>query len=75
MSDAATNPPGRVDGESDWEDQDLLTLDLAAERLTEEIEVLERDIAEAPDDLDLTDARLRLERLVDARTRMTKRSR
>ena len=27
----------RVDGESDWEDQDLLTLDLAAERLTEEI--------------------------------------
>jgi hypothetical protein len=62
----------RVDGESDWADQDLLTLDLAAERLTEEIEVLERDIAEAPGDIDLTDARLRLERLVDARTRMTK---
>jgi hypothetical protein len=65
----------RVDGESDWQDQDLLTLDLAAERLTEEIEGLERDIAEAPDDIDLTDARLRLERLVDARTRMTKRPR
>jgi hypothetical protein len=65
----------RVDGESDWEDQDLLTLDLAAERLTEEIVVLEAEIAGAPDDLDLTDARLRLERLVDARARMTARSR
>jgi hypothetical protein len=65
----------RVDGESDWEDQDLLTLDLAADRLTEEIEGLERDIAEAPGDIDLTDARQRLERLVDARTRMTKRPR
>ena len=65
----------RVDGESDWADQDLLTLDLAAARLSEEIEVLERDIAEAPDDIDLTDARLRLERLVDARARMTRRLR
>ena len=65
----------RVDGKSDWEDQDLLTLDLAAERLTEEIVVLEEEIATAPDDVDLTDARLRLERLVDARTRFTKRSR
>jgi hypothetical protein len=64
----------RVDGESDWADQDILTLDLAAERLREEIEVLERDIADAPGDLDLTDARLRLERLVDARLRMTKRA-
>jgi hypothetical protein len=69
------NDEGRVDGESDWEDQDLLTLDLAAGRLTEEIEVLERDIARAPGDIDLTDARLRLERLVDARRRMAKRSR
>jgi len=75
MNDAATDPPGRVDGESDWGDQDILTLDLAADRLTEEIEVLERDIADAPGDLDLTDAKLRLERLVDARTRMTKRAR
>ena len=65
----------RCDGESDWADQDLLTLDLAAERLSEEIVVLERDIADAPADLDLTDARLRLERLVDARARMTKRAR
>ena len=65
----------RVDGESDWEDQDLLTLDLAAERLTEEIVVLEEQIATAPGDVDLTDAKLRLERLVDARTRFTKRSR
>jgi hypothetical protein len=71
MSDDAE----RCDGESDWADQDLLTLDLAADRLTEEIEGLERDIADAPDDLDLTDAKLRLERLVDARTRMTKRPR
>ena len=65
----------RVDGESDWEDQDLLTLDLAAERLTEEIVVLEEQIAAAPGDVDLTDAKLRLERLVDARARFTKRSR
>ena len=65
----------RVDGESDWEDQDLLTLDLAAERLTEEIVVLEGDIAAASNDIDLTDAKVRLERLVDARTRMTKRRR
>ena len=65
----------RVDGESDWEDQDLLTLDLAAERLTEEIVVLEEQIATAPGDVDLTDAKLRLERLVDARTRFTKRAR
>jgi hypothetical protein len=71
MSDDAQ----RDDGESDWSDQDLLTLDLAAERLTEEIEVLERDIADAPADIDLTDARLRLKRLVDARARMTKRAR
>ena len=75
MNDAGTDPTGRVDGESDWADQDILTLDLAADRLTEEIEVLERDIADAPGDLDLTDAKLRLERLVDARTRMTKRAR
>ena len=65
----------RVDGESDWEDQDLLTLDLAAERLTEEIVVLEEQIAAAPGDVDLTDAKLRLERLVDARARFTKRLR
>ena len=65
----------RVDGESDWEDQDLLTLDLAAERLTEEIVVLEEQIAAAPDDVDLTDAKVRLERLVDARARFTKRAR
>jgi hypothetical protein len=65
----------RVDGESDWEDQDLLTLDLAAERLTEEIVVLEQQIAAAPGDVDLTDAELRLERLVDARARFTKRPR
>ena len=62
----------RVDGESDWEDQDLLTLDLAAERLTEEIVVLEGEIAAASNDIDLTDAKVRLERLVDARARMTK---
>jgi hypothetical protein len=65
----------RVDGASDWEDQDLLTLDLAAERLTEEIVVLEEHIAAALGDVDLTDAKLRLERLVDARARFTKRLR
>ena len=62
----------RVDGESDWEDQDLLTRDLAADRLTEEIVVLEEEIAASPPDLDLTDRRLRLERLVAARNRLTK---
>jgi hypothetical protein len=60
----------RVDGESDWEDQDLLTRDLAADRLTEEIVLLEEEIAAAPGEIDLTDAQLRLERLVDARTRL-----
>ena len=62
----------RVDGKSDWEDQDLLTRDLAAERLTEEIVIVEAQIADAPADLDLTDAKLRLERLIDARARLTK---
>ena len=65
----------RVDGESDWEDQDLLTRDLAAERLTEVIGSLEEEIAAAPADIDLTDAKLRLVRLVEARTRLTKGSR
>jgi hypothetical protein len=68
MSD---NDEVRIDGESDWEDQDLLTRDLAAERLTEEIVLLESEIAAASGDIDLTDARLRLERLVDARARLT----
>jgi hypothetical protein len=62
----------RVDGKSDWEDQDLLTRDLAADRLTEEIVIVEAEIAAAPADIDLTDAKLRLERLVAARTRLTK---
>jgi hypothetical protein len=65
----------RVDGESDWEDQDLLTRDLAAERLTEVIVILEEEIAAAPADIDLSDAKLRLERLVAARSRLTKESR
>jgi len=65
----------RCDGESDWEDQDLLTLDLAAERLDEEIVVLTDEIAAAADDIDLTDARLRLVRLVEARARIGDRRR
>jgi hypothetical protein len=68
MSD---NDEVRIDGESDWEDQDLLTRDLAAERLTDEIVLLESEIAAASGGIDLTDARLRLERLVDARARLT----
>jgi hypothetical protein len=62
----------RVDGKSDWEDQDLLTRDLAADRLTEEIVIVEAEIAAAPADIDLTDAKLRLERLVAARSRLSK---
>ena len=58
-------------GKSDWEDQDLLTKDLAADRLTEEIVIIEDEIAAAPPDLDLTDRKLRLERLVAARRRLT----
>ena len=60
-------------GESDWEDQDLLTVDLAAERLSEEIVVLEDEIANAPDDIDLTDTKLRLERLIEAKARFERR--
>lgn len=63
------------DGESDWEDQDILTLDLAAERLSMEIQRLERQIAEAPGDIDLTDSKLRLERLVETRARLGNRRR
>lgn len=65
----------RVDGESDWEDQDLLTRDLAADRLTEVIVSLEEEIAAATADIDLRDVKLRLERLVEARSRLTKGSR
>ena len=59
--------------QSDWEEQDLLTIDLAAERLEEEIVVLTDEIAAAPADLDLTDRKLRLERLVEARDRFRSR--
>ncbi len=62
-----------MNGASDWEDQDLLTIDLAAERLEEEIVVLTEEIAAAPADLDLTDRKLRLERLVEARQRFRNR--
>ena len=62
-------------GKSDWEDQDLLTKDLAADRLTEEIVILENEIAAAPPDLDLTDRKLRLERLVAARSRLSQETR
>ena len=62
-----------MNGASDWEDQDLLTMDLAAERLEEEIVVLTEEIAAAPADLDLTDRKLRLVRLVEARQRFRNR--
>jgi LPS O-antigen subunit length determinant protein (WzzB/FepE family) len=68
----SVNENERVDGKSDWEDQDLLTKDLAADRLTEEIVILEDEIAAAPPELDLTDRKLRLERLVAARSRLSK---
>ena len=67
-------PPEHDDAaQSDWEEQDLLTIDLAAERLEEEIVVLTGEIAAAPADLDLTDRRLRLDRLVEARDRFRRR--
>jgi hypothetical protein len=65
----------RIDGESDWEDQDLLTRDLAADRLTEVIVSLEEEIAAAPADIDLSNARLRLERLIETRDRLARGSR
>ena len=65
--------PGHDAEKSDWEEQDLLTIDLAAERLEEEIVVLTDEIAAAPAELDLTDRRLRLERLVEARDRLRRR--
>ena len=57
-------------GKSDWEDQDLLTRDLAAERLTEVIVDLEQEIAAAPADVDLSDTKLRLERLIETRAKL-----
>ena len=59
--------------ESDWNDQDLLTVDLAAQRLFEEIDQVRRQIAEAgpgPDDAAaVTAAKQRLELLVAASRR------
>jgi hypothetical protein len=66
-------PELQPEGASDWEEQDLLTLDLAAERLDEEIVMLEGRIAAASGDIDLTDTKLRLERLVEARARLANR--
>jgi hypothetical protein len=68
-------PELQPEGASDWEEQDLLTLDLAAERLDEEIVMLEGQIAAASGDIDLTDTKLRLERLVEARARLANRRR
>lgn len=72
-------------GESDWDDQDLLTIDLANERLDEEIAALERLIAERGDDspgsgvspgsIDISDTRARLELLIEARSRLRQRQR
>lgn len=60
-------------GVSDWEDQDLLTVDLAAERLSQEIEALRRLIA-GDTGGDLTAARARLEQLIEASDRLNQRS-
>jgi hypothetical protein len=68
-------PELQPEGASDWAEQDLLTLDLAAERLDEEIVMLEGQIAAASGDIDLTDTKLRLERLVEARARLANRRR
>jgi len=62
-------------GKSDWEDQDLLTRDLAADRLTEVIVSLEAEIAAAPADIDMSATKPRLERLIETRTRLRKGSR
>lgn len=62
-----------VEGESDWHDQDLLTVDLAVERLQEEIDAVEAQIAELEqrgDADELAAARSRRSALVDSRDRI-----
>lgn len=53
-------------GASDWEEQDLLTVDLAAQRLFHEIDRLRREIAAAGSEVDMTEAKARLDQLVAA---------
>ena len=58
-------------GVSDWEEQDLLTIDLAAGRLAAEIESLRRQMADhAGSEIDLTDTKARLELLEAAGRRL-----
>lgn len=64
---------GDETGISDWEEQDLLTIDLAAQRLATEIEALRRQIEDGTVEIDLTDARVRLERLIEASERLSQR--
>ena len=54
--------------ESDWNDQDLLTLDLAAQRLYDEIDQVRRQIADADAAVDVAAAKRRLE-LLEAASR------
>jgi ribosomal protein S15P/S13E len=55
-------------GESDWDDIDLLTTDEATVRLDDDINELQKRIAEGPDD---AAARTRLDLLVQARERLS----
>ena len=74
---SAEEQEGRNDGESDWEDQDLLTTDLATERIDEEITALRALIAatERGDDADadaLPGRRARVAVLLAARERLSR---
>lgn len=62
-----------VAGKSDWEDQDLLTLDLAAERLDEEIKEIQHRIAAAREGVDCAESKLRVAQLIQARQLLTER--
>ena len=63
---------GAHHGESDWEDLDLLTLDVARQRLDEEIAALRAGLEAdtRPEEVDLTAAHARLEALIATRERM-----
>lgn len=75
MGVAGNVPEGeasRLAGKSDWSDQDLLTLELAAERLDEEAEEIRRRMAVGDGDDAL---RRRAQLLIETRSEIAKRAR
>jgi hypothetical protein len=62
-------PPERILGESDWDDEDLLTIDEATARLDEEIKSARRRVEQA-DTSSAPAERARLEALIRAAERI-----